>query len=75
MYAGHSLIKMEAAAMERRIVTEEDVRRVNDRRTGKIAPLVLSPEDEMFFRSIKRVILPFGDHQRVRDAYDKAKVR
>lgn len=65
--------KMEEMTMERRIVTEEDVRRVNARMTGKIAPLVLSPEDEVLFRRIKRTVRPFGDNPRVRDAYNKVK--
>lgn len=44
--------------VERRIITEEDVRRVNDRRLGKLPPLTLSPEDEALFRRIKRVAVP-----------------
>lgn len=57
--------------VERRIITEEDVRRVNDRRTGKLPPLILSPEDEALFRRIKQVVRPFEENPRVRFFYRK----
>ena len=57
--------------VERRVITEEDVRR-NDRRTGELSPFILSPEDEPLFRQITRIVRPFEENPRVRFFYQKA---
>lgn len=59
--------------MENKIVTEADVRRINDRIIKKDSR-TLSANDESFFKRIKRTVRPFSKTTLIVEAYKKAAV-